>query len=86
MSQLNSAVSDDFFREIPKVDIHCHLYGTIRENTLKAFARETKAPITEAEIASYYVRGEKPKGVLHAFRFMEEHVLGSPERLHRVAF
>jgi len=86
MSQPNPVVSDDFFMEIPKVDIHCHLYGTIRESTLKEFAREAEAPITEAEIADYFVRGEKPKGVLHAFRFMEEHVLGSPERLHRVAF
>ncbi|MGI9355776.1 MAG: adenosine deaminase family protein [Rhizobiaceae bacterium] len=86
MNQTDSTVPDDFFREIPKVDIHCHLYGTIREATLKEFAREAEAPITDAEISGYYIRGEKPKGVLHAFRFMEEHILGNPERLHRVTF
>lgn len=86
MSPSMPTVSDDFFKKIPKVDIHCHLYGTIRENTLKEFARETNGPISEAEIADYYVRGEKPKGVLHAFRFMEEHIFGSPDRLHRLTF
>ncbi len=86
MSHINLEIPDIFFKEIPKVDIHCHLYGTIREETLQEFARQADAPISEAEIADYYVRGEKPKGVLHAFRFMEEHIFGSTDRLYRVAY
>ncbi|MEH6739887.1 MAG: hypothetical protein V7695_15265 [Sulfitobacter sp.] len=77
-------IPDAFFAEIPKVDIHCHLYGTIREATLKDFVRETGAPMSEASVGEFYVRGEKPKGVLHAFRFMEEFIFGSTDRLYRL--
>ena len=75
---------DAFFKAIPKVDIHCHLYGTIRPRTLKQFAHEAGTPITDAEVEDYYIRGEKPKGVLQAFRFMEEFIFGEPERLYRL--
>ena len=77
-------IPDAFFAEIPKVDIHCHLYGTIRESTLKDFVKEAGAPMTEESVAEYYIRGEKPKGVLHAFRFMEEFVFGDVKRLYRL--
>lgn len=79
-------VNDDFFKDIPKVDIHCHLYGTIREATLKEFTRESGALMSDQEIADFFVRGEKPKGVLHAFRFMEKHILGSEDRLYRITW
>lgn len=75
---------DGFFADIPKVDIHCHLYGTIREATLKEFVHETGAPMTEASVSEFYIRGEKPKGVLHAFRFMEKFILGDTNRLYRL--
>ena len=80
----NNAIPDAFFAQIPKVDIHCHLYGTIREATLQEFVRDTHAPMTEAGVSEFYRRGEKPKGVLHAFRFMEEFVLGNADRLYRL--
>lgn len=77
-------LSDAFFRALPKLDIHCHLYGTIREDTLQDLARQTGAPISAEEIAGFFVRGEKPRGVLHAFRFMEEHIFDRPDFLYRV--
>lgn len=77
-------LDDAFFHALPKVDIHCHLYGTIREATLREIAHEVAAPISDAEIAGYYIRGEKPRGVLHAFRFMEEHIFTRPDFLYRV--
>jgi adenosine deaminase len=79
-----TTIPDRFFADIPKVDIHCHLYGTIREATLQEFVRESGAPMSEADVSGFYVRGEKPKGVLHAFRFMEEFILGNPDRLYRL--
>lgn len=79
-------LTDTFFQALPKVDIHCHLYGTIRETTLWDMARQVGAPITRAEVADYFVRGDKPKGVLHAFRFMEEHVFDRPAFLHRLTY
>lgn len=79
-------LSDQFFAALPKVDIHCHLYGAIREATFKELAQQKGAPITPEEITEFYVRGEKPKGVLHAFRFMEEHIFSTTEDLHRLTF
>ena len=73
-----------FFLDMPKVDIHRHLYGTIREATLREFARAGNAPVSDDEISEFYIRGEKPKGVLAIFRLMEEHVLGHADRLHRL--
>lgn len=84
MNLKQGSIPDGFFADIPKVDIHCHVYGTIREATLQEFVRETSAPLTEEEVAGYYVRGEKPRGVLHAFRFMEEYIFGSEDRLYRL--
>ncbi|PVA06779.1 adenosine deaminase family protein [Thalassorhabdomicrobium marinisediminis] len=79
-------LSDAFFQALPKVDIHCHLYGTIREETLWDMVQQVGAPISRADVAGYFIRGEKPKGVLHAFRFMEEHVFTRPEFLHRLTY
>ncbi|MCR9136635.1 MAG: adenosine deaminase [Alphaproteobacteria bacterium] len=86
MSKTSVVVPDAFFQEIPKVDIHCHLYGTIRESTLKEFACASNAPLSQSEIGDFYVRGEKPRGVLHAFRFMEEFILDSADRLYRLTY
>ncbi|EPX79411.1 adenosine deaminase family protein [Litoreibacter arenae] len=77
-------LSDAYFAALPKVDIHCHLLGTIREETLWDLAQQARAPITRDEVADYFIRGEKPRGVLHAFRFMEEYVLTTPACLHRL--
>ncbi|MFV0491089.1 MAG: adenosine deaminase [Pseudorhodobacter sp.] len=81
-----SFLPDAFFAALPKIDIHCHLYGTIREATFQDLARLNNAPITDAEVAAFYIRGEKPKGVLHAFRFMEEHIFTAPEYLYRLTW
>ncbi len=77
-------LSEAFFAALPKVDIHCHLYGTIREETFQELAVETAAPITHEEVSAFFIRGEKPVGVLHAFRFMEEHIFKKPEYLYRL--
>lgn len=86
MLETTCSVTDAFFKKIPKVELHCHLYGTIRLNTLKDFVREAGAPMTEAEIEGFYVRGDKPKGVLHIFRFMEEYIFGDADRLYRLTY
>lgn len=77
---------NSFFQDIPKVDLHCHLYGTIREATLQEFVRKSDAPMSAGDVTGFYVRGEKPRGVLHAFRFMEKHIFDRPARLHRLTF
>jgi adenosine deaminase len=77
---------EDFCRAIPKVELHCHLLGSVRHATFKVLAHKAKAPLSDAEIDTFYIRGEKPVGVLEALRALDAHLLRSPDDLHRIAY
>ncbi len=74
-----------FLRRIPKAELHCHLLGTVRKQTMKAMAARNGARTTEDEIEAFYVRGEKPVGVLAIFREMEAHILKTPADFRQIA-
>ena len=38
------AVPDEWIRRIPKVDLHCHLIGTVRASTFAELARREHVP------------------------------------------
>ncbi|WP_232080799.1 adenosine deaminase [Variovorax sp. SRS16] len=76
----------DFCRAIPKVELHCHLLGTVRHATFKALAHRAKAPLSDEEIDAFYIRGEKPVGVLKALRALDAHLLKTPDDLHRISY
>jgi adenosine deaminase len=73
----------DFFRRLPKVELHCHLLGTVRPATFIDLARKAGAPLPRAEIEAFYIRGEKPVGVLKALRTLDE-LIRAPDDLHRL--
>ncbi len=75
-----------FFQAIPKVELHCHLLGTIREQTFRDLAARSRSPLTEQEITTFYTRTEKPVGVLHIFRSLESHVLLQADDLYRITY
>ncbi len=75
-----------FCHAIPKVELHCHLLGTVRHATFKALAHAARAPLSDAEIDAFYIRGEKPVGVLKALRALDAHLLRTPDDLHRITF
>lgn len=77
---------DGFLRLMPKVELHCHLLGTVRERTFLDLAVRNGAPLGRAEIEGFYARGERPKGVLHILRALDEVVLRRPADLHRLAY
>lgn len=72
-----------FLRAMPKVELHCHLLGTVRAATFIDLARKAGAPIPRAEIEAFYIRGEKPVGVLKALRTLDE-LIRAPEDLYRL--
>ena len=72
-------------RRIPKVELHCHLLGTVRKATMKAMAARNGARTTENGIEAFYVRGEKPVGVLAIFREQEAHILKTPADFRQIA-
>jgi adenine deaminase len=75
-----------FCHAIPKVELHCHLFGTVREATFRDLARKAKAPLTEDEITAFYTRGEKPVGVLRVLRALDAWLIRCPDDLHRITY
>src|SRR5258708_16534583 len=73
-----------FLRAMPKVEIHCHLFGTVRYATFVALAERNRAPLERAEIDGFYTRGEKPVGVLRVLRALDAHLITCPDDLYGI--
>ena len=73
-----------FAHALPKVELHCHLLGTVRRSTFTDLARRAGASISEAEIEAFYTRGDKPVGVLRVLRALDAQLIRSPDDLHRL--
>src|SRR5256885_13397275 len=73
----------EFFRRLPKVELHCHLLGTVRPATSTDLERDAAAPLAQKDIEAFYIRGEKPVGVLRALRTLDE-IIRRPQDLHRL--
>ena len=82
--QGQGVVNEAFFHALPKVELHCHLLGTIQRGTLTDWVRRERLPIGDDEIEAYYTRGDKPVGVLKVLRLLEQQLLRSPDDLHRM--
>lgn len=83
----NSALSlEQFVRAIPKVELHCHLFGTVRQATFHALAAKTNNVVTPEEIDAFYTRGEKPVGVLRVLRALDAHLIVAPADLYCLTY
>ena len=74
------------FREMPKVELHCHLLGTVRKRTFTELVHKAKAPISDEEIDGFYTRGEKPVGVLRILRALDAEIIKTPADLARLTY
>lgn len=89
-----SAASDDvtpltleeFIHAIPKVELHCHLFGAVRRQTFIDLSVKAGDRISLAEIDAFYTRGEKPVGVLRVLRALDAHLILGPFDLYRIAY
>lgn len=77
---------DDFLHRLPKVELHCHLLGSVRRGTFTDLVRRTGAPISDEEITSFYTRGEKPVGVLRVLRALDAWLLRTADDFHRLCY
>lgn len=77
---------EQFMRAIPKTELHCHLYGTVRKQTFSELAAKSGNAVTTEEIEAFYTRGEKPVGVLRVLRALDAHLIASPADLHRITY
>lgn len=73
-----------FCRAIPKVELHCHLFGSVRRATFTDLARRERAAIGDDEIAAFYTRGDKPVGVLRVLRALDAMLIRRPDDLYRL--
>jgi adenosine deaminase len=76
----------EFCRAMPKVELHVHLLGAIRLDTLAELAARQGAGYTPEEVADLARRDARPKGVLHILRALEQRILRGPDDLHRIAY
>ena len=77
---------ESFLHALPKVELHVHLLGAVRQHTFEALARAARAPLPDEEIAAFYTRGDKPVGVLRVLRALDRWLLRRPDDLHRIAY
>jgi adenine deaminase len=71
-------------RAIPKVELHCHLLGTVRRQTFEYLVRREGHPIPMEEVAAFYNRGEKPVGAIHVLRALDALLIKSADDLYRL--
>ncbi|CAN7558579.1 adenosine deaminase [Variovorax sp. LjRoot84] len=77
---------DAFLHAIPKLELHCHLFGTVRHGSFAALNRRAGRPLADEEIEGFYTRGEKPVGVLRVLRALDARLVRVPDDLHRLTF
>jgi adenosine deaminase len=76
----------EFLRQLPKVELHCHLYGTVRKTTFAEMAARRNVPITDAQIDEYYTRARKPWPTNNVMRALDQYLVKEDEDLYRLAY
>lgn len=77
---------DRFLQAMPKMELHCHLFGTVRRDTFAELNRRAGAPLTDEEVTGFYTRGEKPVGVLRVLRALDAQLVRTTVDLYRLTF
>jgi adenine deaminase len=71
---------------LPKVELHCHLLGTVRRATFEALVRQAQAPVDAATVERFFTPSPNPAGAIVVLRLMEQHLLRRPDDLHRLMY
>jgi adenine deaminase len=75
---------EQFLQALPKVELHCHLYGTVRKQTFEALCAKHHAPYTQNEIDGFYTRARKPWPTNNVMRALDERLVKSADDLFRL--
>lgn len=75
---------EQFLKALPKAELHCHLYGTVRKQTFEALCLKHRAPYTEHEVDGFYTRARKPWPTNNVMRALDEHLVKTPDDLFRL--
>ncbi|NQE50648.1 adenosine deaminase family protein [Herbaspirillum rubrisubalbicans] len=77
---------EQFVRALPKVELHCHLFGAVRRQTFSELSARAGHPLSPADIDAFYTRGEKPVGVLRVLRALDAALIRQPDDLYRITY
>ncbi|MCA1323707.1 adenosine deaminase family protein [Herbaspirillum sp. alder98] len=77
---------EQFVHALPKMELHCHLFGTVRKQTFIDLCQAAGNPIARDEIEAFYTRGEKPVGVLRVLRALDAQLIRNPQDLYRITY
>ena len=69
---------------MPKAELHCHLFGTVRHATFRDLNEAAGAPLQAAEVESFYTRGEKPVGAIRVLRALDACLVRSADDIYRI--
>lgn len=75
---------DSFCLGLPKVELHCHLLGTVSRRTFTDLVQRENAPIAPAEIDAFFTPGDRPVGAIRVLRALERWLIRRPDDLHRL--
>ncbi|MES3004350.1 MAG: adenosine deaminase [Pseudomonadota bacterium] len=75
---------ENFLRAIPKAELHCHLFGTVRRQTFADLNRAAGGPLPDEDVTAFYTRGDKPVGVLRVLRALDSMLVRTPDDLYRI--
>jgi adenosine deaminase len=73
-----------FLQALPKLELHCHLYGTVRKQSFSDLARKRRAPFGAEEIDQFYTRARKPWPTNNVLRALDEHLVKESDDLYRL--
>jgi adenine deaminase len=74
----------EFFKRIPKIELHCHLLGTVRKVTFAQLVAAVSSPLSANDVELFYTRTEKPVGAIRVLRALDEFLLRKPEDFYRI--
>lgn len=76
----------EFARALPKVELHAHLLGTVRRETLTALSEREGWPVSPDDIRSFYTRSAMPVGAIRVLRALDVHLIRKPDDLYRLTY
>ena len=77
---------ENFVRALPKIELHCHLYGSVRKRTFEEMTAVRNAPFTADQIDQFYTRPRKPWPTNNVLRALDDFLIRDPGDLYRLTF